>query len=163
MGHKDRLLNFAGLKVTTRVECEKQPGIKVIRKRNSPWGISRDQGIVCSNKSAGGCAINLATLFGAKKIILFGYDMRKLTEEELAEIERKAVWNYPSEMSNHNWHSEHTDAQTEKRSNRNPYGTFLEPFDLIAKGLRRDGIECINATPGSALTHFPIVKPVDVI
>jgi hypothetical protein len=144
MHHKNKLLNFAGLKVTTCAQCEKEPGIKVIRKRNSPWGISRDQHIVCWNKSSGGCAINLATLFGAKKIILFGYDMRKIEDA-------------------HNWHWDHEGARTQRKINKNPYSTFLEPFDYIAKGLQRDNIECINATPGSALTHFPIVEPESII
>lgn len=162
--HRHALLNFAGLKVTGRIECKDMPGIRLIRKRNSPNGISKNPLIICWNQSSGGCAINLATLFGVKKIVLFGYDMRKFTEEEMKEIEKKAVWSYPSEMSNHNWHSDHKDAYTEKKKkNISQYAKFLQPFDLIAKGLQRDNIECINATPGSALTHFPIVEPESVL
>lgn len=144
--HRDALLKFAGLKVTTCVHLENAPGIKLIRKRNKPSGISRDQSIVCWNNSSGGCAINLATLFGAKRIILFGYDMRMVDDDC-------------------NWHRDYPDVQDEKKRKKKEklYLTFLKPFDQIARGLKRDGIECINATPGSALTQFPIVEPESVL
>lgn len=152
--HRDALLKFPGLKVTTRRECEHAPGIHLVRKRNSPNGISKNPLIICWNQSSGGCAINLATLLGARRIILFGFDMRAIDNEASGESINVV----------HNWHFDHKDSLDKKADRKkNTYQGFLKPFDVIARDLMRRNIECINATPGSALTHFPIVEPESVL
>lgn len=138
--HKQELLGFAGLKVTTNVHCKDEPGICVIGKRNSPYGISRDPAIVTWNKSSGACAINLAVHFGVRRIILLGFDMRKIDGEC-------------------NWHRDHQRVNDKK----NPYPMFLRPFPLIAKQLEQQRVSCVNATPGSAIDVFPIVEPEEVM
>jgi hypothetical protein len=136
--HKKGLREFAGLKVTA---CEgygngKNPELKAMRRRNSPRGISSDRTILSWNLNSGACAINLAVHFGAKRIVLLGFDMRKIN-------------------GSCNWHEDH---ETSNRPNHNPYARFLVPFPDIARDLKNMGIECVNATPDSALTHFPIVS-----
>jgi len=134
------LLDFAGLKVTT---CEKhigKPGIKVVKRKNSPHGLSRDRGTLLWNLSSGACAINLAVHLGVKRIVLLGFDMQK-------------------DGDRHNWHDDYES----RHSKFNPYERFMRPFPCIAKDLKRLNIECINASQGSALKEFPIVKLEDIL
>lgn len=136
--HKE-LRSWAGLKVTTCLQHENQPGIFVMNRRNSPRGICTNRSRLAWNLSSGTCAINLAYHFGARRIILLGFDMRK--------IDGRA-----------NWHEEH---HVNKNPNHNPYKRFLDPMNEVARDLKKLNVECINATPGSAMTQFPIVDPAE--
>jgi len=93
------------------------------------------------NRSSGACAVNLATLLGATKIVLLGYDMRRINGQN-------------------NWHNDHP--VTEENSS-DPYESFLEPWPSIARGADMIGVSIINATPNSNLTLFPIVKPGEIL
>jgi hypothetical protein len=141
LANRKALLHFPGLKITTCEQHCKEPGIKVIKRRNNPPGISYDAGCVVWNLSSGACAINLAVLFGVKRIVLLGFDMRIVDNE-------------------HNWHS---DYQRKKNSKHNPYSRFMRTFPAIADGLSKKHIECVNATPDSALNTFPHVKLEEVL
>lgn len=80
---------------------------------------------------SGANAINLAYLLGAGRIVLLGYDMRE----------------------NGHWHPDHP----------NPvrHGIYAERYipglNLMAKALRPTGVQVLNASPGSALTCFPMI------
>jgi hypothetical protein len=141
--HEDGLRQFPGLKVSAHEghlsALGRALGVRVVRKKNSPEGIFKDPALLAWNANSGACAINLAVHFGAKRIILLGFDMHKVDGQN-------------------NWHSEHKNAPT-----HDPYMKFLARFPAIAESLKRLGIECINATPGSALTAFPIVDPAEVL
>lgn len=68
-------------------------------------------------------------MFGAATIVLLGYDM--------------------SAKNGHHFFGSHPQGLT----NGN-YESFVTRFDQLAKDLRREGVEVINATPDSALTQF---------
>lgn len=138
----ESLLNFAGLKVTTCEQHRGRPGIRVVKRRNSPSGLSSDPGIVIWNLSSGACAINLAVHFGVKRIVLLGFDMK-------------------SQGATHHWHDYYVPARKGKRYD--PYKRFMKPFPSIAEALRRRRIECVNACEDSALGVFPVVRPEDVL
>lgn len=135
--HKKQLLDFAGLKVTVCPQHINQPGIKVVKRRNNIVGLSRDNYLLAWNLSSGACAINLAVHFGVRKIVLLGFDMHKVDGKK-------------------NWHEDHPGSNNPKHD---PYGRFLKRFPAIANALTRFNVECVNATPGSALECFPIVFP----
>ncbi|MHC5035412.1 MAG: hypothetical protein ACYTFZ_10285 [Planctomycetota bacterium] len=141
--NQKELLDWPGLKVTCCEAHNGKPGIRAVLRESRPFGICRDPSRVSWNLSSGAAAINLAVHFGVRRIVLLGYDMRKIEDE-------------------HNWHDEY-----KKRINinakRDPYQRFLRPFPDIAKGLERAGVECVNATPGSAIGQFPIVDPEEVL
>lgn len=141
--HSERLAQFPGLKITTSTqqqgELGRSIGIRVVDKAKGPFGIQKTPKVVSWNKSSGACAINVAVHLGAKKIVLFGFDMRKIDGCT-------------------NWHADHPHTP-----NVDPYFGFLAPFELMARDLKAMGIECVNATPGSALTVFPIVDPEAVL
>ena len=93
------------------------------------------------NRSSGACAINLAYHLGAKTIILLGFDMRQIDG-------RKNWCDRPYESKN-----------TKEMS----YCKFLFPFTAIARDAKKLGLIILNATPDSALTHFPSVALKDVL
>lgn len=97
--------------------------------------LSRDPDRV-SGYCGGAMAINIAFLLGARRIVLMGFDQRPGS-----------------------WHDRHklpaVDHNYEKR--------FRPALERMAVELAAEGVECINATPGSALTCFPIVEPEDVL
>lgn len=137
--HSKTLLDFPGLKVTACDSHKDKPGIRAVKRLSSPPGIARAKNRLAWNLSSGACAINLAVHFGVKKIVLFGFDMRKVDDKN-------------------NWHEDHKDGP-----NKNPYERFLRPFPSIARDLEKLGVECVNATPGSALEVFPIMKPEEML
>lgn len=84
---------------------------------------------------SGGSAINLAFLFGARGIVLLGYDMQ-----------------------GGNW-----DGRPRKAALSNRYAThFIPAIERMAPRLRALGVTVINATPGSRLTCFPH-RPLEAI
>lgn len=132
--NETELLRFAGLKITTCQKHDNKPGVLCVNKVATD-GLSRDPRVLHFNRSSGACAINLATLFGAKRIVLFGFDMKARG------IDR-------------NFHREHE--EWDKR--KNPFTTFLRSFDKIASDLKTMHVECVNANDDTDLTHFPIVS-----
>ena len=137
--HEKALLDFPGLKVTSCNSHKDKPGIKAVKRHTLPFGITREPDRLNWNLSSGACAIGLAVRFGVKKIVLLGFDMRIVDDKT-------------------NWHKEHQDGRK-----KNPYERFLKPFPMIARDLEQLGVECVNATPGSALESFPIVEPESVL
>jgi hypothetical protein len=139
--HGKELDKFPGLKITAVNEYKEDPwidslGIKVVKRDLMANGISENPDLISWNQSSGACAINLATLLGAGKIILLGFDMQRVDGRS-------------------NYHSDYNPVDPKF----DPFYKFLPPFDNIAEDLEILGIECLNATPGSALKAFPIVEP----
>lgn len=94
--------------------------------------LSRDPGTIAGWCSGAG-AINLTYLYGATRIVLLGFDMRPVG----------------------NWHNEH-----KTKTPNDIYATKFIPYlERMARELKKEGVEVINATPGSGLTCFPIVHP----
>lgn len=147
--HRDRLLKFAGIKVTCCVRAGGKPGIKGM-KRGKAAGIEKRPGWVSWNGNTGASAINVAYHLGAVKVVLLGFDMRQVGDDC-------------------NWHPEHLimNPNSEKKKLENGgkscYGRYLRKFPEIAKDAHRLKLEIVNATPGSALPDFPIVELKDVL
>lgn len=160
-GLKVTAIKYTGGHIDQRMEYFKKcinNGVKVVlRQVPPPGGLSLNPSVLFWNSSSGGCAINLATLLGAKRVVLCGFDMRRVPLEEIRQMpDRLQASADPSED---NWHSAH-----DKRK-LSPYheGNFLRPFPQIAKDARSQKIEIVNATPGSAIKEFPIVDPESVV
>jgi hypothetical protein len=106
-------------------------GVNLVRNEALP-GSSLTGLRVNGNSGAG--AINLAVLFGARKIILLGFDMREGPSGEK------------------HWHADHPSPCVQKQL----FGEWLFKYEAVAKDLKALGVEVINATPGSALKCFPM-------
>lgn len=148
---KDGLLDFAGLKVGTHRTLIGKPGIYTVKKKNHPFGVRKDPNILAWNLNTGAMAINLAVHLGAKRIVLFGFDMRRVP------IGENGVDADDTIGERTNWHN-----RIAAPPSKDPYKRFLRPFPDIARDLKELGVECVNATPGSAIVEFPIVEPEEV-
>lgn len=137
--HKKKLAVWKGLKVTVCDKCKDEPGIRVLKWRNR-MGLDDDPRFITRGTCAGFGAISLAAKLGANKIILLGFDMRKVDGE-------------------HNYHNEHKRTVNDEIYKNN----FIKPFQSLLEPIQEQGIEIINATPGSELPFFPIVEPEEVL
>jgi hypothetical protein len=106
-------------------------GLERNRKRRK--GISTDPTSVAWNGNSGAAAISLAHHFGAKKIILLGFDMNN------------------SMGGKTHWH----DGHGRKAKKKLPYPRHLKCFPFIAEDADQLGLEIINANPDSTITAFP--------
>lgn len=123
-----------------KTEAAQKWGVNLIKGKDG-IGFSFDPEVIHYGSNSGFQAINLALLFGARKIVLVGFDMRH--------VNGKAHFfgNHPKEL--HQNTDEH-------------YRAYVKHFDRAAKKLPSH-ISIVNATPGSALTCFPAVDLEDTI
>jgi hypothetical protein len=138
--NREGLKNFKGLLVTCQRKLRSTNGydIKSLLKGKQA-GIEKKRHKICWNGSSGGSAINLAYHFGARRIVLIGFDMHAADGK-------------------YNYHDDYP----EKRTAVNPYKKFLMAFPAIKKDAKKLGLEILNATPGSKIKEFPIVNLEDV-
>lgn len=100
--------------------------------RGSSGGLSERPNGIRTGSNGGYQAMNIATLAGAKRILLLAYDMH-----------------YPKGRSHsHNGHP--------IRMNEDAYRRYAHNFKSMLPQLQRMGVEVVNCTPGSALSAFPI-------
>ena len=85
--------------------------------------------------------MNLAVQFGAKRILLLGFDMT---------VSRGV-----------HWHGPHEDGL--KNPHEGTCVTWRTLFASAAPDLEKAGVEVINVTSNSALTCFPMGKLTDVL
>lgn len=95
---------------------------------------------VHTGSNGGYQAVNIATLSGAKRILLLGYDMH-----------------YPQGRSH--WHSGHPVKVPEQHYT----GTYAKKFATMTKQLARMGVEVINCSLGSSIKCFPFAPIEDAL
>lgn len=103
-------------------------------------GIETDPSGLRTGRNSGYQALNLAIHFGAKRILLLGYDLREVRGK------KHFFGDYPK-LSN----------------NASLYPFFIEFFEGAKKQIKDLGVEVINCTEGSALKAFPLKHIRDVI
>lgn len=130
--HFDKLRSFPGIKACCREKfAGKFKWLKVMG-RAKPQGIETREGYIAWNRSSGSSAINLAYHLGAKKIVLFGFDMRLVDGQK-------------------NWMP-----HPRERTKENPYIRFAEPFKKIMRDAKDLNIEIVNASPDSGLLEYNV-------
>lgn len=95
-------------------------------------GFTADPDTINGGGNSGFQAIHLAATFGAKRIVLIGYDMQR-TEGKL------------------HWHGKHWG----RLPNGNGFPSWIKQMTPLAKDLRKMGVEVINSTKSTALRCFP--------
>lgn len=93
------------------------------------------------NGNSGAQAVNLAAAFGAKRILLLGFDMKA------------------DKHGRDHWFGQHPKPLVQRQL----YDDWLEKFVHIAKDAKALGVEIINCTPASALTVFPMQPITEVL
>lgn len=110
-------------------EAEKY-GLSLVAGDDKP-GFSSDPAVIHYGSNSGFQALNLALLWGAKEIVLVGFDMRRVAGKA-------------------HFFGEHPPAlQT-----GGAYERFVPQFE---RAKVPEGVRILNATPGSALTCYPMV------
>lgn len=98
--------------------------------RDAGFNTARDS--INGGGNSGYQAIHLAATFGAKRIILLGYDMQR-TDGKL------------------HWHGKHWG----RLPNGNGFPSWIKQMSPLAKDLRKLGVEVINCSRQTALRCFP--------
>ncbi len=136
------LPRFEGLKYTQDDCALIYPTITYIRSVNKP-GLSLNRAIIHQGANGGYQAINLAVHFGAKRIILLGYDMKSGPD---GQMHHHAA--HPKPMNN---------------PSAGNFARWIKAFGTMEPDLNRAGVEVINCTENSALDCFPKARLEDVL
>lgn len=112
---------------------EEFPDVVRVASENKP-GLSLDPNLIHQGQNGGYQAINLAVHFGAKRIILIGYDMK-----------------------GKHWHPDH------KGNNPGNFAQWIKNFSTMIPQLKELGVEVINCTRDTALECFSVRRLEDVL
>lgn len=123
-------VTFAGQRWTRDPMAARQYGPRSVKLANGQ-GLCRIPGHVNSGGNSGFQAINLAWHFGARQIVLLGFDMHR--------------------NDGAHWHGDHDGMLSAPAIHMPAWRAAMEP---LARDLKADGCKVINATPGSALECF---------
>lgn len=96
--------------------------------------------------STGYRAVNLAVHFGASRIFLLGYDMKRVGTDGTPERERKE-----------HWFGEHPNRS------RSPFDAFRKCFATMVQPLAELGVSVVNCSRDTALECFPRADLRDVL
>lgn len=117
-----------------KTEVAERYGVRLVWGRDQA-GFSTDPEAIHYGSNSGFQAVNLALLMGARRVVLVGFDM----------------------------HGAHFfGAHPKPLRNTTSYGGFIRAFERAADRLP-EGVQILNATPGSALRCFPMVSLDDVL
>lgn len=133
--NQHRLPEFTGPLIVTRARVPQVDSRLRYLAHDPKAALSRDPSRV-AGYCGGASAINLAYLFGARRIVLLGFDMR-----------------------GGNWHGQHKAAPLDNCFERH----FIPALDRMAPALVADGCTVLNASPGSALRCFPVCDLEEVL
>lgn len=134
--NKTEFKKFSGLKITT---CQRLYHIKIIKtfKRGKPLGIETTRGYIAWNNCSGLSAINIAYHFGAKKIVLVGFDMGPMNKDD------KEVFH---------WHNRHKAPPVAGAYN----SRYLPTIPAIMSDAKNLGIEIVNASAHTYISPLVI-------
>lgn len=99
-------------------------------------GLSENPEEVCTGSNSGYQAINIATLAGAKRVLLLGYDARDIGDRA-------------------HYFGDHPD------KTKPPYAVIKDRFKTCAAAAKALKVEILNATPGSELDCFSRIELAD--
>lgn len=115
-------------------------------------GLSTDQSMIHINKGSGPMAINFATLYGFKKIILIGHDMKFAKdysgrEKKVGSTPRHYFGEYPKSMQHF--------PQSQNSVNKNGVIIgLIDAYEKMVNDLINMNVDVVNCTPNSALNCF---------
>lgn len=132
MYHREKALKFSGLKVTIRNTLAFDEVMFLEYSSQAPFD-PRPTHLV-SGGNSGYQAVHLAAHYGAKRILLCGFDMRQ--------VEKKKHW-----FGSH----------PERLDSPQNYRRWITNFECLHTALKQRGLEVINCTPKSGLSSIPFM------
>lgn len=123
---------FAGLRFSLDPSASRVQGV-IVLKNTGIDGIELDPAGLKTGRNSGAAAVNLAVHFGAKRIILIGYDMD-------ADSKRRSHF-----FGSHKF----------PLRDNSPFGLFREAFKHQVAPLQQLGIRIVNCSRRTALKCFP--------
>ena len=127
---------FPGEKWTTSAQARQRFDLRWIYSLDRP-GLSRDPTFIHEGGNSGHQAIGLAALFGARRIVLLGFDFQRTNGKV-------------------HWHGDHPRGL----GNGGTFSKWIAAMTPLARDLARANIEVINCTRKTALKCFP-QKPIE--
>lgn len=121
-------------------DAARKYGIRYVHSRPL-LGVSPTPGEITEGGNSGHQALHLARNFGARRIILLGYDFQR-----------------KSDGLSH-WHGDHPGALNVALQ---PFVQWCRWMGQLAEGLAAEGVEVLNASRETALTCFPRVRLGDI-
>lgn len=142
--HGEELRDFKGKYIIAWKKVQPVRGVTIRFLRHQRGILSLIPSTIMG-KNTGQAALNIAYLFGVKRILLLGYDMRGVNGK-------------------YNWHDRHRGQagpnstwlprrSAEHQDERYKF-RFIPAMEHTGKALARKGVEIVNCTEGSALTAF---------
>jgi hypothetical protein len=132
-------------------EFAEEFGINYVYGEERLRGLSLDPRVVHINHGSGPMILNLALLYGAKKIVLIGHDMKfapdyKPEKRDPGSIPRHYFGEYPRQLQH--WPS--------VKVRQGILDGLIEAYSDIKDDIviRQISVDVVNCTPGSALTMF---------
>lgn len=107
-----------------------QFGLRFVPSVDAP-GISLDPSRIHQGGNSGFQALNLAVLLGARRVVLYGFDMRRVDGQL-------------------HWFGEHPPNVRRDMD----FARCIRAFEVAAPQIKAAGVYVLNATPGSALRCF---------
>lgn len=136
-----RASGFSGELWTQDTEAAKRHGLNHVTGRHDRAGrLSKEPGVITFGNNSGFQAMNLAYHWGARRLLLLGFDCKK------------------GAQGNH-WFGDHKPPL----GNYNPYARWLEFFTTLAKDLAAEGVTVLNCSRDTALTCFPRATITEVL
>lgn len=129
--YAEEVAGFAGERWMLGPTFACQPGVSQIEGADMP-GISGNPRRIFTGGNGGYQAIGLAVLWGARRIVLLGYDMQRAGGRA-------------------HWHADHNE---QRLGNPHDFETWRARLAVAASDLRHLGVEVINASRETALTCF---------
>lgn len=140
------LPQFRGMKISpSPAVCRTYRDVRLVKLRPRATILTGEIGVIgCGLVSGGGHsgfhAINLAVQFGAKRIVLVGFDMTL--------------------ANGAHWHKERAGAV---KADAGRVALWREEMDACAPLFDRLGVQVINATPESALKSYPKMSLLEAV
>jgi hypothetical protein len=130
--HQEVAKTFKGEKWGGHQTIAQQYRTQWAKNVNRP-GLSTDNSIINNNGNSGFQAINLAYLFGSRRILLVGFDMKLGADKEK------------------HWHPDHPKPCVQAQV----FSEWIHKAATLAKDLERHKCEVINCSAETALTCWP--------
>lgn len=132
---------FAGEKWTQDPRAAADYGLNFVASKLTLPGLTRNRALLHGGGNSGYQAINLAYLFGAKRIVLVGFDCQLGPGAE-----QHWFGSYPKPLSR-----------------ATPFSLWIERFGPLANDLKAEGVDVVNSSKRTALACFQTVPLEDAL